>query len=59
LAAVRSGEWKLALHPDLKLYNLEKDPGERAPVNNREIKRKLRGMVVQFQREMNKKEQRL
>lgn len=55
LAAVRSGKWKLALHPDLKLYDLENDPGERVPVNNREIKRKLRGMVVQFQREMNKK----
>jgi len=54
LAAVRSGKWKLALHPDLKLYNLEKDPGEHVPVNNREIKRKLRGMVIQFQREMNK-----
>lgn len=54
LAAVRSGKWKLALHPDLKLYDLENDPGERVPVNNREIKRKLRGMVIQFQREMNK-----
>lgn len=54
LAAVRSGKWKLSLHPDLKLFDLEKDPGERMPVNNREIKRKLRGMVVQFQREMNK-----
>ncbi len=54
LAAVRSGKWKLSLHPDLKLFDLEKDPGERIPVNNREIKRKLRGMVIQFQREMNK-----
>lgn len=54
LAAVRSGKWKLALHPDLKLYDLEKDPGEHLPVHNSEIKRKLRGMVVQFQREMNK-----
>ncbi len=54
LAAVRSGKWKLALHPDLKLYNLEKDPGEHVPVNNREIKTKLRGMVVQFQLEMRK-----
>lgn len=52
LAAVRSGKWKLALHPDLKLYDLEKDPGERTPVNNRDIKRKLRGMVIQFQQEM-------
>ena len=52
LAAVRSGKWKLALHPSLTLYDLEKDPGERVPVNNWEIKTKLRGMVVQFQREM-------
>ena len=52
LAAVRSGKWKLSLHPDLKLYDLEKDLGERNPVNNGEIKRKLRGMVIQFQEEM-------
>jgi arylsulfatase A len=54
LAAVRSGKWKLALHPTLVLYDLEKDPGENTPVNNWEIKTKLRGMVVQFQREMSK-----
>lgn len=53
LAAVRSGKWKLTLHPDLKLYDLESDPGERHPVANMEIKTKLRGMVVLFQREMN------
>jgi len=52
LAAVRSGMWKLHLHPDLTLYNLETDPGERSPVDNREVKRKLRGMVVLFQEEM-------
>jgi arylsulfatase A-like enzyme len=52
LSAVRSGKWKLTLNPDLKLYDLEKDPGERMPVNNREIKTKLRGMVIRFQREM-------
>jgi hypothetical protein len=52
LAAVRSGKWKLTLHPSLTLYDLEKDPGESVPVNNWEIKTKLRGMVVQFQREM-------
>jgi arylsulfatase A-like enzyme len=52
LAAVRSGKWKLALHPSLTLYDLKKDPGEHVPVNNWEIKTKLRGMVVQFQREM-------
>lgn len=54
LAAVRSGKWKLSLNPTLTLYDLEHDPGEREPVNNREMKRKLRGMVIQFQREMKK-----
>ena len=52
LAAVRSGRWKLHLNPSLKLYDLEKDPGERAPVVNREISRKLRGMAILFQQEM-------
>jgi arylsulfatase A-like enzyme len=54
LAAVRSGQWKLTLNPSLQLYDLEKDPGERVPVENWKIKTKLRGMVVQFQREMRK-----
>ena len=54
LAAVRSGKWKLTLNPNLQLYDLEKDPGERVPVDNWKIKTKLRGMVVQFQREMRK-----
>jgi arylsulfatase A-like enzyme len=54
LAAVRSGKWKLTLHPSLLLYDLENDPGERKPVDHWEIKTKLRGMAVQFQREMNK-----
>ena len=54
LAAVRSGKWKMTLNPSLQLYDLEKDPGEHVPVNNWEIKRKLRGMVIQFQREMRK-----
>ena len=40
------------MHPSLTLYDLEKDPGEHVPVNDWEIKTKLRGMVVQFQREM-------
>lgn len=52
LAAVRSGKWKLTLNPDLKLFDLEKDPGEVQPVNNSQIKRKLRGMAIQFQLEM-------
>ena len=54
LAAVRSGKWKLALHPSLTLYDLEKDPGEHVPVDNWDVKTKLRGMAVQFQREMNR-----
>ena len=54
LAAVRSGKWKLTLHPSVMLYDLENDPGERKPVHNLEVRRKLRGMVIQFQREMNK-----
>jgi len=44
----------LTLNPDLQLYDLQKDPGERVLVDNWKIKTKLRGMVIQFQREMNK-----
>ncbi|VGO18954.1 Arylsulfatase [Pontiella sulfatireligans] len=71
LAAVRSGKWKLALHPNLVLYDLENDPGETTEVvatwpkagekqaksvaEAWRIKTKLRGMVIEFQREMNKK----
>ncbi len=50
--AEESGKWKLHLHPTLTLYDLENDPGERNPVNNRTLKRKLRGMAVLFQEEM-------
>ncbi|MEM9161018.1 MAG: sulfatase-like hydrolase/transferase [Verrucomicrobiota bacterium] len=53
LAAVRSGKWKLALHPSLTLYDLEKDPGERKPARDGKMARKLRGMAILFQREMN------
>ena len=52
LAAVRSGPWKLVLHPRPALYHLTDDPGERKPVSNRKMLRKLRGMVVMFQEEM-------
>ena len=54
LSAVRYGKWKLVLNPELALYDLEKDPGERAVMNNWKIKTKLRGMVIQFQREMSR-----
>ena len=52
LAAVRSGKWKLHLNPELILYNLETDPGERNPVNDQALKWKLRGMAALFQEEM-------
>lgn len=52
LSAVRSGQWKLALHPKPTLYNLAKDPGEQKPVFNRDVVRQLRGMVMMFQDEM-------
>lgn len=53
LAAVRWGKWKLTLNPTLQLFDLEADLGESKPVRDREITRKLRGMVVTFQEEMN------
>ena len=52
LAAVRSGKWKLTLSPSLELFDLEADPGEKTPVRNAQIQRKLRGMAVMFQEEM-------
>ncbi|MDX1285438.1 MAG: sulfatase-like hydrolase/transferase, partial [Draconibacterium sp.] len=52
LAAVRSGKWKLILNPGLVLYDLANDPGEHKPVNDPKMKRKLRGMTILFQREM-------
>ncbi len=54
LAGVRSGKWKLTLHPFCQVYDLEKDPGEHTPVKNLEVRRKLRGMAILFQREMKK-----
>ncbi len=58
LAAVRWEQWKLLLNPRLTLYNLETDPGERNPVRNGEILRKLRGMAVMFQEEMSREARR-
>jgi len=52
LAAVRWKNWKLTINPNLTLYDLQKDPRESTPVRNRELIRKLRGMVVLFQEEM-------
>ena len=51
LAAVRSGNFKLYLNPVLKMFDLEKDPGETRPVSGKNIK-SLRGMAVMFQNEM-------
>lgn len=52
LAAVRWENWKLHLNPEMVLYDLKTDPGERNPINNQVIKRKLRGMAALFQEEM-------
>ncbi|RMF94415.1 MAG: N-acetylgalactosamine-6-sulfatase, partial [Planctomycetota bacterium] len=54
LAAVRWRQWKLYLNPTLTLYDLSADPGEKKPVANAAIARKLRGMAVLFQEEMRK-----
>ena len=53
LAAVRSGKWKLTLNPTPQLFDLETDPGEASPVRDAGLVRKLRGMAVMFQEEMN------
>jgi arylsulfatase A-like enzyme/acetyl esterase/lipase len=52
LAAVRWQNWKLYLNPSLQLYNLAEDPGETKLVRDRDITRKLRGMAILFQEEM-------
>ena len=52
LAAVRWRRWKLYLNPMLTLYDLQTDPGETKPIRNGEVIRKLRGMAVLFQQEM-------
>ena len=54
LAAVRWDRWKLHLSPELTLYDLVSDPGESNPVRGQpDIRRKLRGIAVMFQQEMN------
>ena len=53
LAAVRSGKWKLTLSPSLQLFDLSADPGESRPVRNGAVTRKLRGMTIMFQEELN------
>ena len=54
LAAVRSGKWKLTLSPSLQLFDLSADPGELKPVRNGAETRKLRGMTIMFQEELNR-----
>ena len=49
---MRWRNWKLYLNPSITLYDLENDPGERKPIQNRDLSRKLRGMVILFQEEM-------
>ena len=52
LSAVRWRNWKMYLNPSLELYDLSTDPGESKIVRNRDIVRKLRGMAILFQEEM-------
>ncbi|MEM1224895.1 MAG: alpha/beta fold hydrolase [Planctomycetota bacterium] len=52
LAAVRWRNWKLVLNPTLQLYDLASDLGETQPIRNGEVTRKLRGMSILFQEEM-------
>ncbi|MCA9050416.1 MAG: sulfatase-like hydrolase/transferase, partial [Planctomycetaceae bacterium] len=52
LAAVRWRNWKLFLNPSLQLFDLDTDPGESTPVRDATVARKLRGMAVLFQEEM-------
>ncbi len=52
LAAVRWKNWKLYLNPSLQLYDLAADPAESILVRNQEITKKLRGMAILFQQEM-------
>ena len=52
LSAVRWQQWKLVLAPTLQLYNLFEDPSELNPVRKAAIARKLRGMAILFQHEM-------
>jgi arylsulfatase A-like enzyme len=51
--AVRSGRWKLTLSPALQLFDLSTDPAEQKPVRDPAMTRKLRGLAVLFQEEMN------
>lgn len=52
LSAIRWRNWKLYLNPSLQLYDLSKDPGESKIVRNPTMTRKLRGMSIMFQDEM-------
>ena len=54
LAAVRSGRYKMHLHPQPTIYDLEADPGETKPVRDHGLHRRLRGMAVMFQEEMSR-----
>ncbi|MBI5691304.1 MAG: sulfatase [Verrucomicrobia bacterium] len=58
LAAVRAGNWKLALSPAPQLFDLSTDPGESKPARAPAVLRKLRGMAVLFQEEMSREARR-
>lgn len=53
LSAVRSGNYKMYLNPGLSIYDLESDPGETKPIRKKDLIKRLRGMAVMFQEEMN------
>ncbi len=54
LAAVRSGDYKLFLNPQLTVYDLKTDPGETKSIRSRDLIKRLRGMAVMFQEEMSR-----
>ena len=54
LAAVRSGPYKLFLNPQLVIYDLDQDPGEKTPIRKKGLVKRLRGMAVMFQEEMSR-----
>ena len=52
LSALRWRNWKMSLNPSLELYDQSADPGESKLVRNQDMVRKLPGMAILFQEEM-------